>query len=68
MRCGEAMCLWNWACNRPFVHPSDGNMIEYGAAVECYWQGKTEGLLEKLFQCHLMYHKFHIGANPGISG
>jgi hypothetical protein len=43
-------CCYDWdnasvsaVNNRPFVHPPD-DTEEYGAAVEWYWQGKTEGL------------------------
>jgi hypothetical protein len=37
------MSLWNWASNRLTVHPPN-DMSEYGAAVELYKQGETEGL------------------------
>jgi hypothetical protein len=34
--------------------PRGAVIDEYGAMVECYWQGKTEELGENLSQCHFV--------------
>jgi hypothetical protein len=46
-RWGETMSLWNCGLWRALCPSPRWYMSVYGAAVEWYWQGKTEGLGEK---------------------
>jgi hypothetical protein len=68
LRWGETMYLWNWASNRPFVHPSDDLWV----SMEQQWndidRGKLKDSEKNLSQCHSVHHKSHmdwLGCEPG---
>jgi hypothetical protein len=54
------MSLWNWAGDRPIVHPSDDTCMN----MEQQWndtdRGKPKDLEKNLSQCHLVHHKSHM--------
>jgi hypothetical protein len=47
LRCCETVSLWNCWRQRTHCTTAVWCVSEYGAEVECYWEGKTEGLGEK---------------------
>ena len=51
----------NWSTWRKTLYSVGGRwMIEYGAMVELYWQGKTEFWEQNLFHRHFVHRKSHM--------
>jgi hypothetical protein len=54
------MSLWNWACNRPLIHPPNDIWVN----MEQWWNDidmeKPKDSEKDLFQCHFIHHKSHM--------